>query len=89
MGSAGHARGAAAGRDVAGKLYAGGATTSVVPLSGLKTEDLTPCLAAPALRTINTGAHLCACKVPAPGTRTHRPQGRTQHTKGSRSPGLS
>jgi hypothetical protein len=45
MGSAGHARGAAAGRDVAGKLYAGGATTSVVPLSGLKTEDLTPCLA--------------------------------------------
>jgi len=42
MGSAGHARGTAPGRDVAGKLYAGRATTGVVTVSELKTEDLAP-----------------------------------------------
>lgn len=42
MGAAGHARGHEAGRDLAGKRYAGGATTGVVTISGLKTEDLAP-----------------------------------------------
>ena len=41
-GSAGHTRGAADGRDVAGKLYAVRVTTGVVTVSALKTEDLTP-----------------------------------------------
>lgn len=40
MGTAGHARGQEAGRDVAGKLYADRLTTTVVTVSGLKAEDL-------------------------------------------------